>query len=63
MDGIEIRAIIDKNQKIIQSGINKFILNKEIAAALQENDRLRKICTHKFENGFCIYCDTQEKVD
>jgi hypothetical protein len=35
-------------------------LNNEIEELITENEHLRSVCEHKFENGICIYCDTEE---
>lgn len=58
MNGPEIRERIDKNNKKIQSALNKFILTDEINQLMRENANLRVECPHKYgEDGFCIYCD------
>ena len=58
MNGKEIRAKIDENNKIIRLKLDNFVLTDEIKKKLAENAELQKICTHEFdEDGVCIYCD------
>ena len=63
MDGNEIRTKIAQNNAIIEATNPAiFILNEKVAEALKENERLRNICPHKYdETGFCIYCDKERK--
>ncbi len=63
MTGLDIKAKIDENNRIIESLLrpNQFILNNTIADLLRENVKLQKHCPHKFEDGFCIYCYGEEK--
>lgn len=65
MEGFQIRNLIDKNNTKIQELLtpNKFILNKEVAALLRDNEKIRKQCTHEFQNGRCIYCDMEEEIE
>ena len=58
----QIREKINQNNSIMQSLFNptQFTLNEHINDLMQENVRLQMMCTHKFENGVCIYCDMQE---
>lgn len=37
-----------------------FVLNKKVETLTQELYTLRKKCTHKYENGKCIYCGKME---
>ena len=58
MNGPEIRERIDKNNKKIQTALNKFVLTDEINQLMKENTNLRANCPHKYDaDGFCIYCD------
>lgn len=58
----EIRTKINFNNSMIEKLVDPsiFILQPKIEAYLKENDELRKICSHKFENGVCIYCGKEE---
>ena len=58
----EIREKINNNNKIIESLLtpNQFTLNNTISELLAENRKLQGLCTHKFEDGYCIYCDKEE---
>ena len=59
MNGQEIRDRIDSNNKQIKSLLERFVLTDEIKKLLKDNEELRVICKHQFdENGFCKYCDT-----
>ena len=58
MNGPETREKIDRNNKKIQSALNKFVLTDEINQLMKENASLRATCPHKYnDEGFCIYCD------
>lgn len=61
MNGLEIRNKIIQNNKIIEEGQKSmFVLDKKVAAALEENKRLREICKHDFDElGYCKFCDTK----
>lgn len=63
MNGPEIRDLIAKNDLIIEENASKgiFVLNKKVRAAIGENEILRKVCRHEYENGRCIYCGSEEK--
>ena len=61
MNGQEIREKIDLNRIRINMALNKFVLNQDIQVLMEENETLRKICPHCFENGVCIYCDMLEE--
>lgn len=61
MSGNEIRLQIDKNNEIIRTKLDNFILTPEIKRLLAINEELRKDCTHKFKDGICIYCDAFEE--
>lgn len=58
----EIKEKIDFNNMLLESILtpNKFTLNNTVADLLRENDELQKQCTHKFEDGYCIYCYKEE---
>ena len=62
MTGKEIQDKINFNNKKIKESLDPsvFILQEEVAELLDENEKLRKICPHEFENNKCIYCG-QEK--
>ena len=57
MNGQQIREQIDRNDAKIQKLLNRFVLTNEINELLQDNEDLRQICKHEFEDGFCKYCD------
>jgi len=57
MNGQQIRERIDANNKKIRTALNKFVLTDEINNLMRENEELRSICQHDFEDGFCKYCD------
>ena len=59
----EIKNQIDANNLMIKTLFNssQFVLNSAISNLLKENNELQKQCTHKFENGKCIYCYLEEK--
>lgn len=61
MDGNEIRRRIEKNNAIIEAtNPTIFVLNEKVKEALEDNERLRKMCHHEYdETGHCIYCDTE----
>lgn len=62
MNGPEIRKKINQNNELIETqNLNMFTLNKKVQVAIAQNKYLRSICNHKFENGYCIYCDAQEE--
>lgn len=58
MLGIDIKKKIDENNKIIEALItpNIFTLNNTVSQLLSENEKLQRQCSHKFRNGYCIYC-------
>jgi len=58
----EIREKINFNNKEIAKLLDPsvFILQPEVQELLDENNELREQCSHKFENGFCIYCGKEE---
>lgn len=33
-----------------------FILQPEVQKYMEDNEYLKTICPHKYENGICIYC-------
>ena len=61
----EIRQKINENYEIIQTSLitETFTLNTTISELLEENEKLRQQCPHKFENGTCIYCDLVEEEE
>lgn len=64
MNQVEIRQTIDKNNKMIKEFMspNFFSLNNTVFELLQENHKLQEICSHKFEDGYCIFCDKMEET-
>ena len=65
MTNTQIREKINQNNKEISRNFNPstFILNEKTVALIEENKKLQKICTHKYnEEGFCIYCDKVEEL-
>lgn len=58
MTGEEIRAKVNFNNQRIQSLIDPsiFILQPEVQKYMEDNEYLRSICPHKYENDICIYC-------
>lgn len=63
MHGLEIRQKIDENNKIIENILapNQFTLNNTISKLLKENRQLQSICVHEYKDGYCIWCDKEEK--
>lgn len=63
MNQIDIKEKINKNNKLISDlfSPNQFILNNTVAALLKENEVLQGLCKHEFKNGYCIWCDLEEK--
>lgn len=63
MTQMEIRKAIDMNNQLINSLLtpNQFTLNNEVARLLRENRELQSKCQHNFINGYCEYCDMEEK--
>ena len=57
MNGQEIRERIDSNNAKINRALKKFVLTDEINKLMKDNEELRFICNHQFENGFCKFCD------
>lgn len=62
MTGEEIKDKMTENFSLIEqlSDPTTFVLNTAIAKLMEDNRQLAKMCPHKFENGFCIYCSTKE---
>ena len=62
MKGEEIREkILFNNQKIEEIfDPSIFILQEQVVKLQEENEKLRAECSHKFENGVCIYCGLEE---
>ncbi len=65
MNNIDIRKTIDfNNQRMVEMmQPNIFTLNNSVAQLLAENKQLQDICTHEFEEGYCIYCDKMEEEE
>lgn len=63
MNNIEIRKKIDYNNKLIEELLspNVFVLNNTVKKLLEENEEIRKKCSHIFSDGYCIYCDLSEE--
>lgn len=62
MNGPEIRAQIDINNKRIDEALNKFILTDEIKILMREKQKLIQACPHEFINGVCKYCDVSKEI-
>lgn len=58
MTNLEIHQRIEQNNQIIESCFtpNKFTLNNTVKNLLKENEELQKLCTHEFEDGYCVFC-------
>lgn len=58
----EIKEKITFNNHMIEKLLDPavFILQPEIEVYLKENEELRQMCAHKFENGVCVYCGKEE---
>lgn len=62
MNGKDIREKINFNNQQIQSLLDPtiFILQPEVQKYLEDNEFLKSICPHEYENGICIYCGSEE---
>ena len=62
MTGEEIRDKINFNNQKIQSLLDPsvFILQPEVQKYLEDNEYLKTLCPHKYENGICIYCGQEQ---
>lgn len=62
MTGEEIRDKINFNNQKIQSLLDPsvFILQPEVQKYLEDNEYLKMLCPHKYENGECIYCGQKQ---
>ena len=62
MTGKEIREKINFNNNKIQSLLDPsvFILQPEVQKYLEDNEFLKSICPHEYENGVCIDCGSEE---
>lgn len=58
MTGEEIRDKINFNNQKIQSLMDPsiFILQPEVQKYMEDNEYLKTICPHEYENEVCIYC-------
>lgn len=68
MQGIEIKQKIDENEALLTEFFSSdtFILDGAVTDLMEENDALRAICPHEFDNnGVCLYCRTprEETID
>lgn len=63
MNGPEIKERITKNNAQIAKLLHKFVLTDEINKLLKENDELRFLCKHEYEDGKCIFCGIPEDND
>ena len=54
----EIRSKVLYNDMRIKELLDPsvFILQPEVQVLMEDNEYLRSICSHKYENGVCIYC-------
>ena len=59
---IQIKEKIDHYNELIEKCFypNKFTLNNCIVEMTEEIKKLQTICSHEFENGYCIYCYKSE---
>lgn len=62
MTGEEIRTKINFNNEKIQSLLDPsvFILQPEVQKYIEDNEYLKSICPHKYENEICIYCGQKQ---
>lgn len=62
MKGEEIKDKINFNNQKIQSLMDPsvFILQPEVQKYMEENEYLKTICPHEYENGICIYCGQEQ---
>lgn len=62
MTQIEIKEIIDNNNKIIRDlfSPNQFTLNNTVRELLEKNKELQAQCEHKFVDGYCEFCYLEE---
>lgn len=62
MTGEEIRDKINFNNQKIQSLLDPsvFIFQPEVQKYLEDNEYLKTICSHQFENGECIFCGQKQ---
>ena len=58
-----IRESIDKQKQRIKeiTDVHNFVLNQEVANAINEIKKLQNECPHEFHNKQCIFCDKVEK--
>ena len=58
MTGEEIKVKINFNNQKIQSLLDPtvFILQPEVQKYIEDNEYLKSICPHEYENNVCIYC-------
>lgn len=58
MTGEEIRNKVNYNNNKIQSLLDPsvFVLQPEVLKYMEDNEYLKSICSHEYENGICIYC-------
>ena len=62
MDKKELRDKILYNNKKIEELLDPsvFILQPEVQQLMEDNEYLRSICQHEFENGVCTICGKTE---
>lgn len=62
MDKKELRDKILYNNKKIEELLDPsvFILQPEVQQLMEDNEYLRSICQHEFENGVCTICGKAE---
>lgn len=53
-----IRDKINYNNQKIEMLLDPsvFVLQPEVLKYMEDNEYLRSICSHEYENGVCIYC-------
>ena len=62
LNQVEINKLIDEYNKLIETYLqpNQFILNNQILEISQKIKDLQEMCTHQFEDGYCIFCYKEE---
>lgn len=63
LHNLEIKSKIDANNKLIEELLNPnaYTLNNTVADLLEENRQLQLQCKHEYEDGYCIFCYSEEK--
>lgn len=63
MTNPEIKKAIDERYALIEEkvSVEQFVLNKEVEKLASEITELQHECTHKFVDGYCVYCYKAEE--